>query len=811
MLDIRNGLLRPLSLMLCTAAPMLGQEESAAPLPVETWTVAFKLQAQLPQDLKSPPSFLVPLPMRRPGQMTSELEVGGGFRGELRGGSTGAPGWIELQATDALRGGAAVEVSIRYRVTLPVANDGDILPGRSGGPMSPTWTAPDAAFSPEHEAFQLVKSKLPATSATETTRAREVAGVIREHWDVDAERAAGVGELDAAGGDAASEDLHRLLASVCRGEGIPARLCHGFAVGSSAAQAFWVETRGAGGAWMMHDLRAASGFDGAGRVCLSYEDLFEVEGVGPSPLDVPIGGWVRLEEEAGAVALSLKLSGEAVCEKQATPLIPALKVSRCSGDTADIDHGIHRPTWTPDGESLIGHGHLVGGQRLFRISLTGGGIAKLCDEPGIFAAVSPGGRWVACQSSRAGAQSGGDIYVVPSDGKSGAKRVVGLPYNQYDASWLSETELVFASEDDISGKVLNVFKMDTVTQEVTRLTPRDGKTAYRPCALPFGNRIAYIQGGQLWMAEGNGDKPQQLTRQNWELKWPPTWSPDGQMIALGARQQGRPCQDIFVYDLRRKALFCVLQTDWEDWFPTWSPQGDRIAFVRNRTDKAVCGVLVLDLPPELLPGPVPLEWASRRAEVVDSGAVQKIKVGRRSLRGSVLDLRWRFETKAGPISLAPASIVKMTKVDEQLELKLRGGSSLTASFGGDSIAFRDTKGALFRVPFAEFETFSSGGKVSKLRDRRFFKVRTAVGEVLFVQLLDAFVDVQDGVMMRSVPLDSVTGLRNSRGVLQVKMGRKSVEGEPRFALCSCELAVGGGRLELRWADVRDAVRLKDGK
>ena len=30
---------------------------------------------------------------------------------------------------------------------------------------------------------------------------------------------------------------------------------------------------------------------------------------------------------------------------------------------------------------------------------------------------------MACQSSRAGAQSGGDIYVVPSDGKSGAKRV----------------------------------------------------------------------------------------------------------------------------------------------------------------------------------------------------------------------------------------------------------------------------------------------------------------------------------------------------------------------------------------------------
>jgi len=133
-----------------------------------------------------------------------------------------------------------------------------------------------------------------------------------------------------------------------------------------------------------------------------------------------------------------------------------------------------------------------------------------------------------------------------------------------------------------------------------------------PAVSPKGDRVAFLQRGQVWWASLADSSPaEQLIHARGSAN-APRWSPDGGKLAFASNRGDHGF--IAVYDVAGKTLrFLDPSLDRDD-DPVWSPDGTRIAFTRA--------------PPE--PGRVPFTprreaqpWSIRVAEVA-SGAGREI-------------------------------------------------------------------------------------------------------------------------------------------------------------------------------------------
>lgn len=93
-----------------------------------------------------------------------------------------------------------------------------------------------------------------------------------------------------------------------------------------------------------------------------------------------------------------------------------------------------------------------------------------------------------------------------------------------------------------------------------------------------GTKTAYSAAGssylKIYLADGEGENPQQLTTDENAPDMYPSWSPDGTKIVF---QKGNINTNIYVIDLETKEER-ALTTDNRSMLPSWSPDGSKIAF-----------------------------------------------------------------------------------------------------------------------------------------------------------------------------------------------------------------------------------------
>ncbi len=111
--------------------------------------------------------------------------------------------------------------------------------------------------------------------------------------------------------------------------------------------------------------------------------------------------------------------------------------------------------------------------------------------------------------------------------------------------------------------------------------PRKIAEGHSPAISPKGDRLAFLRGGQIWLAPLAGsDKPALLYRARTGVTSAEMeWSPDGSKLAFVSDRVNHSF--ITVFDFTSKSLTYLDASVDRDRDPVWSPDGKQVAFIRN--------------------------------------------------------------------------------------------------------------------------------------------------------------------------------------------------------------------------------------
>jgi dipeptidyl aminopeptidase/acylaminoacyl peptidase len=114
--------------------------------------------------------------------------------------------------------------------------------------------------------------------------------------------------------------------------------------------------------------------------------------------------------------------------------------------------------------------------------------------------------------------------------------------------------------------------------------PRKIAEGHSPAISPKGDRVAFLRGGQIWLApvhasSGGSDTPALLYHaRSAVVSAEIEWSPDGSRLVFVSDRVNHSF--IAVYDFAAKSLTYLDPSVDRDINPTWSPDGKQIAFIR---------------------------------------------------------------------------------------------------------------------------------------------------------------------------------------------------------------------------------------
>ncbi len=109
--------------------------------------------------------------------------------------------------------------------------------------------------------------------------------------------------------------------------------------------------------------------------------------------------------------------------------------------------------------------------------------------------------------------------------------------------------------------------------------PRKLGEGASPAVSPKGDRVAFLRGGQVWLAPLDGASPAARAFETRGTCSRPVWSPDGSKIATSVSRGDHSYIAVFDGALR----FLDAGTD-HDLYPAWSPDSRAVAFVRVPSD-----------------------------------------------------------------------------------------------------------------------------------------------------------------------------------------------------------------------------------
>jgi Tol biopolymer transport system component len=290
--------------------------------------------------------------------------------------------------------------------------------------------------------------------------------------------------------------------------------------------------------------------------------------------------------------------------------------------------------WFPDGETLaiVDKESVDGPAFISRLSVQTGERRRITSPPAGSAgdsnvALSPDGRSLAF--TRSGSQFSNDLYVLPASGNGDPKQLTAD--NEFIAgiAWTSDgADLIFASERGGQAGSSSLWKVSSgggqpqriqgigTKAEYPAVSPRDHLLAYSefisnvniwrvdtqggrpPMKLiassrenararysPDGKRIAFQSNRtgshEIWVSDGEGRNPIQLTDFKDYAAWSPRWSPDGRSIAFDYRPHGNA--DVYTIAANGGTVRRITWEPGEDGMPSWSADGGSIFFASKRS------------------------------------------------------------------------------------------------------------------------------------------------------------------------------------------------------------------------------------
>ena len=218
-------------------------------------------------------------------------------------------------------------------------------------------------------------------------------------------------------------------------------------------------------------------------------------------------------------------------------------IERLSAEVAE------KPTWAPDGRSILYVTHSENGTWFHLISPKGQDLMRIPVPPMI-------------------------------------NLITGI-------SWAPDgTEIVFGGRV-IEPESFDIYRMKLTMEPVQWEVLTDG---IQPAWSPEGQRIVYTSSHEgnleLYLMDIDGRNPQNLTRhEGYDAH--PSWSPDGRRIAFESTRFGN--REICILELGTGEVTQVTDYDFGHCqYPEWSPSGKEILFSSNRGGKSTIYRMAID-------------------------------------------------------------------------------------------------------------------------------------------------------------------------------------------------------------------------
>jgi hypothetical protein len=232
---------------------------------------------------------------------------------------------------------------------------------------------------------------------------------------------------------------------------------------------------------------------------------------------------------------------------------------------------ISGPAWAPDGMKIAYRMIDASGMDgIYVVAAGGGNPMRIVKRQGIHNQIG----WSPDSKSIVFAKDSGgntDIYIVDLSGEM--YRITSHEADDMEPSWSRDgEEIVFASTRSGASEI---WSKDLETGRLSQLTS-SGAAGY-PALSPDGRRIAFIrkEKGLFVLDRDSGAETAAMSPKRVFFK--PTWSPDGKVMAVMAKDWGKT--DIYLVTAGGERALLLTKGASMMGYPSWSPDGASLAVV----------------------------------------------------------------------------------------------------------------------------------------------------------------------------------------------------------------------------------------
>ena len=247
------------------------------------------------------------------------------------------------------------------------------------------------------------------------------------------------------------------------------------------------------------------------------------------------------------------------------------------------------PRWSPTGRYIAYRGGVdipleQRTRQIYIVDLMGQEIARVTNPPLTYESPvwSPDGTEIAFA---AGTDQDRNIYILRLADLRMSKLTDG-PGRQGQPTWSpNATHLAFA----LSWNGQNhIYRIDRHGEDMLQLTDGPG-SAKLPSWSPSGDQITFVENGDIYVIDTDGNQQQRLTRNGSNTR--PTWSPDGNKIAYLHGGEDIPAIHVIDADGRNPTKIYENQ-DLQNYGLSWSSDGHKLAYIYRQNQGEAVGTQV---------------------------------------------------------------------------------------------------------------------------------------------------------------------------------------------------------------------------